>query len=149
MEFVHESVFEVPVEALFAFHERADAFELLMPPWETVRNVQPAASLEVGAVARLEQRVAPGIWLEIVAEHVGYEKDRLFVDEMRKGPFAAWRHEHRFEPHPEGSTLVDAITYTPPMGVLGRIAAPLAIEPRLRKMFEYRHEVTRKALRAA
>jgi len=145
MQFVHESVFEVPVHELFAFHERPDAFELLMPPWETVRNVQPATSLEVGAVAKLEQRVGP-FWIEIVAEHVAYEKNRLFVDEMRKGPFAAWRHEHRFESDARGSRLVDAVTYTPPLGVLGRLAAPLAVQPRLRKMFEHRHRVTRSAL---
>ena len=148
MQFVHESVFGVDVDALFGFHERPDAFSLLMPPWETVRNVKPATSLEVGAVASLEQRVGP-IWIEIVAEHVAYEKNRLFVDEMRKGPFAAWRHEHRFESHADGSRLIDAITYEPPMGVLGRLAAPLAIEPRLRKMFEYRHRVTREALGTA
>ncbi len=145
MEFVHHSVFEVPVEALFAFHERPDAFEMLLPPWETVRNVKPASSLEVGAVASMEQRVGP-FWIEIVAEHVAYEKNALFVDEMRKGPFAAWHHEHRFEPHARGARLVDAITYTPPLGPLGRLAAPLAIAPRLQKMFEYRHRVTREAL---
>lgn len=145
MEFVHESIFEVPVEALFAFHERPDAFEMLMPPWETVRNVKPASSLEVGAVASMQQRVGP-FWISIEAEHVAYEKNALFVDEMRQGPFAAWRHEHRFEPHPGGSKLVDKITYTPPLGPLGRLAAPLAIAPRLRKMFEYRHRVTREAL---
>ena len=148
MEFVYESEFDVEVEALFAFHERDDVFELLMPPWETVRNVKPATSLEVGAVATLEQRVGP-VWIEIVAEHVDYEKNRIFVDEMRKGPFEAWRHEHRFESSAGGSRLVDAITYQPPLGFLGRLAAPLAIEPRLRKMFEYRHRVTREALRAA
>jgi uncharacterized protein len=145
MQFVHESVFDASVEDLFAFHERADAFTLLMPPWETVRNVVPAASLEVGAVARLEQRVGP-IWIEIVAEHVAYEKNALFVDEMRKGPFAAWRHEHRFEAHPQGCRLVDAITYAPPLGFLGRLAAPLVVVPRLRKMFVHRHRVTAEAL---
>lgn len=148
MEFVFESVFDVPVAALFAFHERPDVFTRLLPPWEKVRNVRPAPSLQVGAVASLEQRVGP-FWIEIVAEHVAYEKDRLFVDEMRKGPFAAWRHEHRFEAEPRGSRLVDAITYTPPLGLLGRLAAPLAIEPRLRKMFEYRHQVTLEALAAS
>lgn len=145
MEFVHESVFDASVEALFAFHERADVFELLMPPWETVRNVKPATSLDVGAVARLEQRVGP-VWIEIVAEHVAYEKNALFVDEMRKGPFASWRHEHRFEAHPQGCRLIDAITYEPPLGFLGRLAAPLAVVPRLRKMFVHRHRVTAEAL---
>lgn len=148
MRFVHESVIAASVEAVFGFHERPDALQQLLPPWERVRNVRPADSLEVGAVARLEQRVGP-LWLEIVAEHVEYEKNALFVDEMRKGPFAAWRHEHRFEPHPDGCRLTDAITYTPPAWVFGRLAAPLAIEPRLRKMFEYRHRVTQEALEGA
>ena len=145
MQFVHESVFAASVEDVFAFHEHPDALRRLLPPWERVRNVQPASSLHVGAVARLEQRVGP-VWIAIEAEHVEYEKNALFVDEMRRGPFAAWRHEHRFEPHADGCRLVDAIIYAPPLGFLGRWVAPVAIVPRLRKMFEYRHRVTREAL---
>ena len=145
MEFVFSSVIEASVEAVFAFHERPDALPLLLPPWETVRNVKPAGSLDVGAVAQMEQRVGP-LWIEIIAEHTAYEKNALFVDEMRKGPFKRWRHEHRFLPDPGGCKLEDAITYEPPMGILGRMAAPIAIEPRLRKMFEYRHSVTRSAV---
>jgi ligand-binding SRPBCC domain-containing protein len=68
---------------------------------------------------------------------------------MRRGPFAVWRHEHRFEPHARGCRLVDAIEYEPPLGLLGRLVAPLAIVPRLRKMFEYRHRVTAEALQGS
>lgn len=145
MEFEHSSVFGASPQAVFAFHERADAFESLMPPWIAVRNVRPAKSLEVGAVARLEQRVGP-IWIEIVAEHVDYARNERFVDVMTKGPFRAWRHEHRFEPHEQGCRLVDSIVYEPPLGILGRLAAPLAIKPQLQRMFEYRHKVTREAV---
>jgi ligand-binding SRPBCC domain-containing protein len=148
MVFVHESVIEASVEAVFAFHEHPDALRHLLPPWETVRNVHPAPSLDVGAVARLQQRVGP-LWIDIEAEHVAYEKNALFVDEMRRGPFAVWRHEHRFEPHARGCRLVDAIEYEPPLGLLGRLVAPLAIVPRLRKMFEYRHRVTAEALQGS
>lgn len=145
MQFEHASIIEASVDDVFAFHERRDALSLLIPPWESIRNVRPATSLEVGAVARLEQRVGP-FWIEIVAEHVAYEHGRLFVDEMRKGPFRSFRHEHRFESHPDGCTLRDSIEFEPPLGPLGRLVAPMMIVPRLRKMFEYRHYVTQRSL---
>jgi ligand-binding SRPBCC domain-containing protein len=39
--------------------------------------------------------------------------------------------------------LRDEIEYEPPLGFLGRLAAPAVIIPRLRRLFEYRHNVTR------
>ena len=68
------------------------------------------------------------------------------VDEMREGPFVAWRHQHLFFPDEEGCRLRDEIDYTPPLGWLGRIAAPVAIDRRLRRMFDFRHRVTRDAV---
>jgi ligand-binding SRPBCC domain-containing protein len=59
------------------------------------------------------------------------------------GPFRYWRHRHIIIPHKDGALLRDEIEYAPPLGLLGRLAAPLMIEPRLRKLFDYRHEVTR------
>jgi ligand-binding SRPBCC domain-containing protein len=136
MQFVKESVFAASVEEVFAFHERPDAFALLQPPWEAAEILVPPSSLEVGTVVRLRSRVGP-VWVEIVAEHVAYEKNRLFEDVMRRGPFASWHHKHIFRPHPNGCLL------------LGRLGSPLFVEPRLRRMFDYRHEVTRREVLAA
>ncbi len=146
MKFVHRSVMAASVADVFAFHERADALPRLLPPWESFRNLQPAPSLAVGSIARLEQRVWGPVWVEIVSEHVEYEKDALFVDEMRKGPFRRFRHEHRFVADAAGCCLEDSIEYEPPLGLAGRWGAPALIEPRLRRMFEYRHRVTAAAV---
>ena len=145
MRFSKSTLFDAPVEKVFRFHERPDAFELLLPPWERTRVLQPPTSLEVGTVVILEQRVGP-LWLRVEAVHVDYEKNVRFVDEMRKGPFASWRHEHRFEAVGDRCRLTDEIDYAPPMGLLGRLADPVAIRPRLQKMFDYRHEVTGRTL---
>ena len=40
--------------------------------------------------------------------------------------------------------LRDEIEYEPPLGPIGALAAPIFIEPKIAKMFDYRHEVTRK-----
>jgi len=44
MRFTKESVIRATPERVFAFHELPDAFERLMPPWETSPS-QPAAFL--------------------------------------------------------------------------------------------------------
>lgn len=148
MEFIKECVIEASVEEVFAFHERSDAFELLQPPWERSEISQPPRGLEVGTVVKLRTRVGP-VWVDIEAEHVAYEKNQRFEDVMNRGPFARWHHKHLFLPHPDGCLLRDEIDFEPPLGVLGRLAAPLAVTPRLRRLFEYRHEVTRREVLAA
>jgi ligand-binding SRPBCC domain-containing protein len=147
MRFLKESVFAASVAEVFAFHERPDAFALLQPPWEQTEILQPPRSLAVGTVVKLRSRVGP-IWVTIEAEHVGYEKNAYFEDVMHKGPFAKWRHKHLFLAEPAGCRLRDEIEYEPPLGLLGRIAAPFAIAPRLERMFEYRHAVTRREVLA-
>jgi ligand-binding SRPBCC domain-containing protein len=67
----------------------------------------------------------------------------MFEDVQVSGPFKSWRHRHIIERHALGATLRDEIEYEPPLGWLGRLAAPLLIIPRLRRLFEYRHLVTR------
>ncbi|MHC5211814.1 MAG: SRPBCC family protein, partial [Planctomycetota bacterium] len=115
MRFVKESVIPASREEVFAFHERADAFELLQPPWDRVEILAPPHGLEVGTRVELRTRVGP-FWIAIVAEHVAYERHVRFEDVMRKGPFPRWHHRHLFFDHHEGCRLRDEIDYAPPFG---------------------------------
>ena len=144
MHFVKESIIHAPPEKVFAFHELPDAFERLVPPDEVVRLVQKADISQVGSRAVIEQKIFgifPSRW---VAEHIAYDPPRMFEDIQISGPFASWRHRHIIEPHEDGAILRDDIEFEPPLSFLGQIAAPLAILPKLEKIFVYRHEVTRK-----
>lgn len=144
MKFVKESVIRATPERVFAFHEQPDAFERLVPPWENAVVVQKADISKIGSRAIIEQKIfgiVPSRW---VAEHTAYDPPRSFEDVQISGPFSSWRHRHLISPHEDGATLRDEIEYTPPMWFLGSIAAPFLITPKLEKMFEYRHEVTRK-----
>jgi len=148
MQFVHESVLPASVEEVFAFHERPDAFALLLPPWERVEVLVPPRNLQVGT--RVELRTKVGLlWMPITAEHVAYEKDRSFEDVMLESPFAHWHHKHLFFAHEDGCRLRDEIEYAPPLGWLGRLADPLFVRPKLRKLFAHRHAVTRREVLAA
>jgi hypothetical protein len=148
LHYVRESLIPAPVEAVFAFHERADALALLIPPWDPTRILQPPASLEAGTRVILETRIGP-LTRRIVAEHTAYKRNEYFEDLMREGPFPYWRHRHLFLPNGSGTLLRDAVEYTPPLGMLGRIADPFFIRPRLERMFAHRHAVTRREVLAA
>lgn len=147
MLFVKETVIPASVERVFAFHERPDAFALLQEPSQPVRILQAPTSLAVGTRVELQTRVGL-TWIKIVAEHVQYEKNRSFEDVMVEGPFKKWHHKHLFFDHAEGCRLRDEIEYEPPFAALGRLVEPFAIRPKLRKLFDYRHEVTRREVLA-
>lgn len=144
MKFIKESVIHAAAEKVFAFHEQPDAFERLMPPWEEAKIIQKADISVIGSRAVIEQKIFGLIPSRWVAEHTAYDPPRMFEDVQISGPFKSWRHRHIIEPHAEGAILRDEIEFEPPLGVLGRIAGPLFILPKLEKLFIFRHEITRK-----
>jgi ligand-binding SRPBCC domain-containing protein len=143
MKFISESIIHASPERVFAFHELPDVFARLMPPWEKSRIIESAPNLLPGATAVVETRILGLITKRWVARHTIYDPPRMFEDVQVEGPFAYWRHRHLISPHALGATLRDEIDYEPPLRFLGRLAAPVIIEPRLRRMFDYRHKVTR------
>ena len=144
MRFVKESVIRASRERVFAFHEQPDVLSLLLPPWESARVIQTAKISEVGTSAIIETRILGPIKTRWVAQHTLYDPPHVFEDVQMKGPFRSWRHRHIVEAHAEGAILRDEIDYEPPLGFLGRALAPLLVERRLQKLFDYRHEVTRR-----
>ncbi len=143
MRFVKESVIRAAPERVFAFHELPDAINRLIPPWEQTRVVRPAPSLHVGAEVIIETRILGLLPARWVAEHTAYDPPYMFEDVQVSGPFRCWRHRHLIRSHAEGALLRDEIEYEPPLEFFGRLAAPLVIAPRLQRVFEYRHRVTR------
>ena len=143
MRYEKESVIRAAPERVFAFHELPDAIERLIPPWENAKILQRADISVIGSRAIIEQRLFglfPSRW---VAEHTRYDPPRIFEDVQVEGPFAKWRHRHIVESHEDGANLRDEIEFEPPLGPLGSMAAPLFILPKIEKMFDYRHRVTK------
>lgn len=86
-------------------------------------------------------RIGP-ITTHWVARHEQVEPGRGFVDVQESGPFASWRHQHRFEPlgH-ERSTLIDRVDFELPGGPLGELAEPF-VRRKVRHTLRFRHDVT-------
>lgn len=130
--------------ALRKWHFEKGAFERLTPPWEKVKIIESPGELTNGCRAVIEIGVGPfkQTW---IAEHEITENG--FIDRQVEGPFAFWEHHHQFLPlDVNASRLVDSISFRLPFGALGRIFGAPLVRAKLKRLFRYRHEVTREAL---
>ena len=157
-----------PLEHVFAFFANPDNLPRLMPPWQKARIDQatlteppphpeptrciPTPAAGAGTRLTLTFRPIPfsPIRLAWDAEISEFVWNDHFCDiQLKRGPFAAWRHCHRLHPqfraNTPGTLLHDKVHYTPPLGPLGTLATPF-ITLQLRYMFAYRHKQTAKLL---
>lgn len=137
--------FEVSQETLAEWHFRAGAIHRLIPPWERILVREEAAPLVNGARARIDICKGP-LRLHLVALHEEVKRGESFVDVQESGPFAAWRHQHRFLPRDSGSTLEDDICYRLPFGPLGAVIG-IPFRKELARQFAFRHARTAADLR--
>lgn len=136
--FSAQSRLEHPVADAFAWHTRPGALERMLPPWQDVRVVEATGGIDPGARVVIELRAGP-LRTRWVAVHTACEPGVRFVDEMARGPFARWVHEHRFAPDGEAACAIeDRIEYALPGGPAGGLAAPL-VDLALRRTFGFRH----------
>jgi uncharacterized protein (TIGR01777 family) len=140
--FVKESFFSVPKQELFSFHEREDAFSLLTPAWHNIDVLSTASTLEPSEeVVRFVAKMFP-FRFKFGMIHTDYQPPDMFADEQKEGLFSSWRHEHMFIEagweHDPASMLSDQIEYSHPL----LPSFNIFVQQRLRKIFEYRHDVT-------
>lgn len=144
MKFEKKTFINASAETVFSFHELDDAFERLVPPWEPVTIIQRADISKVGSQAVIEQKIFGLIRQRWVAEHTKYDPPRMFEDVQVEGPFKKWIHRHIVEPKDSGAFLRDEIDFEPGYSFVGEIGARLFILPKIEKMFDYRHNETKK-----
>jgi ligand-binding SRPBCC domain-containing protein len=135
---------------VFVFHLDTRNAAQIASPGQRVLSVEGTFPLRLGSEVRLRVRQLPLPWAQTWLVRVAQiEEPTLIVDEMLRGPFAAWRHEHRFAELPGGRTLLtDHVTYRLPGGLLGRVANALGGRRLLLATFRSRQSRTRAALEA-
>jgi ligand-binding SRPBCC domain-containing protein len=81
-----------------------------------------------------------GIKTKWVTEITHVKHKEYFVDEQRFGPYSLWHHKHFLKEIEGGVEMEDIIDYKLPMGVLGQLAHPILVAPKLKEIFDYRRE---------
>lgn len=147
-KFVKREKLPVSRAEAFAWHERPLAFRRLLPPWENVEVVSEPESLHEGQTVRLKVAIGPKTF-SLVAFHDLVQPPEIFRDVQQAGPFAYWSHEHRFqtvEGDDSACVLEDDIDFSLPLGAAGNFFGGAFADANLRRMFAWRHQITREDL---
>lgn len=136
----------IRVETLI--HAPRDAcFDLMRDASAHTRSV--AHTKERAVAGRIEGLFEAGDDVTWEAWHLGFrlrmtvrvtrcDRPDLFEDEMVRGPFASFKHVHRFLAEDAVTRMIDEFDYRAPLGLLGRIADFIFLERYMRRLLETR-----------
>lgn len=82
-----------------------------------------------------------GIPLKWVTEITQVREPEYFVDFQLSGPYKVWHHQHHFKEIPGGVEMTDIVSWSLPLGILGRMANVLFVKSRVEQIFKYRSKV--------
>ncbi len=127
------------LEATFAFFSRPENLEQITPPWLGFHIV--SAEKELHAGSRIEYRLrVHGFPMRWISEITDWSPPHRFVDTQLRGPYAIWRHEHRFFSENDGTRTEDEVHYALPFGALGQLAHTLMVRRDVEAIFDFRQK---------
>ena len=130
-------------------------------PIERVFDLNLSVDLHVDSARSSGERVVGGVMSGVLkqgdtvtfeATHLGIrqrltsrvtrlERPSYFRDEMVRGAFRAFAHDHHFEEQDGITTVTDVFDYRSPLGPLGRLANALFLDAHMARFLEQRLQV--------
>jgi ligand-binding SRPBCC domain-containing protein len=158
--FTAEQHLPYPLETVFAFFADPANLPRLMPAWQDAR-IESATYIAPPPPPHAfpgSDRITAGTGttLTLTIRPIPFSPIRLpwdaliedfrwlhgFCDIQTRGPFATWRHCHALRSTPTGTHLTDSVTYTLPLGPLGRLANTLFLRHQIAATFRFRQRRT-------
>ena len=139
------SLIRCDIEELFSFHLDLNNLQAITPKDTKVSLVGEVFTPKEGDVLKLHtvKNFIPIDW-EVLIQKV--EKPNILVDLALTSPFSFWDHSHIFTQKEDGMCeLKDVVKYKATFGFIG-VLFDFFVSYELKKMFTYRHEVTKKIL---
>ena len=84
-----------------------------------------------------------GITQTLTSRITAFDRPRHFRDEMVRGVFRRFVHDHHFEVRPTGTRMIDVFDYDAPLGPLGTFVEKLYLTSYLTRFLEQRGQALR------
>lgn len=84
-----------------------------------------------------------GIYQNLTSKITEFDRPKYFVDEMVKGAFKKFKHEHHFEELNEGTLMTDFFDYKSPFGMLGKLADKLFLKKYMTELLTKRNQIVK------
>jgi len=85
-----------------------------------------------------------GIWQTLTSKITEFDQPNFFADELVKGAFKSFRHEHYFLGRNNQTLMKDVFTFQSPFGILGRLFNWLVLTRYMTRLLIKRNVVIRK-----
>lgn len=131
-------------EALFEFHADPHNLPMVMPPTLKLVSLKTEGPAQEGRLIELHCREGWLLPLHLTCRWKVVEKPRVLVDEMLRGPFALFVHEHRFDEAGEDACVMhDTVICQLGRSWWQRLVSQTMVRLYLTVLFRYRHHRTR------
>merc|ERR1711941_1661 len=126
------------------FHIDVSNLKKITPPGTKVELLNKDFTPFEGGILNIKtiKNFIPTTW-QVKIEKL--QKPDILVDIALKSPFKYWEHSHVFTQKGNVCELKDIIKYELPFGKVGELF-DFFIQNELKKMFEFRHQVTKEIL---
>jgi len=100
--------------------------------------------IEMGESVTWEARHL-GVRQRLTVQITAFEPPHYFRDEMTKGAFRSFTHDHRFEQRDDVTVMTDEVAFRSPFGPLGWIVDRMFLAGYLRRLLEGRCRAIKRA----
>lgn len=129
-------------------------------PIDVVFDLSRSIDVHVGSMSRSRERAIGGVtsgliglgervtWRAVhfgipftmTSEIVEMAAPSYFVDQQVSGPFKSFRHEHCFDPHERGTSMIDVIDFVAPAGPIGIVVDRLLLRRYMERLIRERNQ---------
>lgn len=129
------------IDEVFGFFANHENLEKITPDilnFQTEKMSTARVEKDTVIDYRLKIRGIPLHWRTLIKT---WNRPHEFVDTQVRGPYAYWRHTHRFQEVRNGTLMTDEVRYRVPLGVLGRMVAGAFVEKDVSQIFAFRRRM--------
>jgi ligand-binding SRPBCC domain-containing protein len=137
-----KSVQKIPasIERVWDFYSSHANLQMITPAHMKFKIISQneQEKLHSGQVIEYKVHALFNIPMYWMAEIKNVTPPFYFMDEQRKGPYAAWQHQHFFEAIEGGTRMMDIVLYRMPTGFIGDLTNLLIVKRKLIDIFTFR-----------
>jgi len=84
-----------------------------------------------------------GIYQTLTSKITQYDRPKFFTDEMVRGAFAEFKHEHHFRELNGGTLMTDFFDYKSPLGIFGKLADKIFLKKYMTDLLTQRNRIVK------
>lgn len=139
-----ETIIHAPIQRCFDLSRSIDLHKISM-----AHTKEKAISGTTEGLIELGEQVTWqakhfGITQQLTVQITAFNHPYFFVDEMTKGVFKSFQHQHIFERTHQGTLMIDLFDFETPLGFLGKVVNSLFLVQYMTRLLEQRNHAIKK-----